>query len=188
MAGQLSNSGPPLLSAAQPHQRTCQSCFDTGHPSQIQGQLCPTGFHFYCMRCLENYFRVAVRDEAMFPPKCCQQPIPLDPTILPPDLVAQAQEKAEERATPRKTYCANPHCAAFIPSRNQPPSDRDVTCRRCGTATCPLCKKLAHQGDCDPTPDPDEERLHRVARESGWKRCPMCQRYVERTGGCRHML
>jgi hypothetical protein len=102
--------------------------------------------------------------------------------------VAQALEKAEERATLQKTYCANRHCAAFIPTRTLLPSDREATCRRCGIATCRLCRKLAHQAGCDPTADPDEERLHRVARESGWRICPMCERYIERTGGCRHTL
>jgi hypothetical protein len=65
------------------------------------------------------YFQATLRDEALFPLRCCGQPIldEEDSFLLPsPPLMARIKEKEEERQTVEKTYCSNPRCSAFLPA------------------------------------------------------------------------
>ena len=63
------------------------------------------------------YFQATLRDDALFPPRCCGQPI-LDEEesfwLPSPPLMARIKEKEEERQMVDKTYCSNPRCPALL--------------------------------------------------------------------------
>lgn len=147
--------------------------------------------HHYCHTCLTNFFRRTLTDESIFPPKCCNGPIPCDNeeigAVLGQDLVAEFQEKKIEYETQDRTYCHVPECAAFIPARHINTENNEVgICPRCQATTCTLCKAAAHQGsDC-----PQDERTRailRLAGQEGWRQCFSCHRIVELNTGCYHI-
>jgi hypothetical protein len=165
----------------------CEFCKDDFLPSE--GQLCPSGHHFYCKACITQYFKIAVWNEALFPPRCFPNtPIPPDPNILPPDLIAKYEAKKEEVETKDKTYCADKRCSAFIPTKNLDPTEKLATCPGCGTATCIICKAAAHEEACETNQEPEEELLHQLATDLCWKRCATCNRYVEVKTGCNQVV
>ncbi|PHH88370.1 hypothetical protein CDD83_7627 [Cordyceps sp. RAO-2017] len=73
--------------------------------------------HEYCRACLASLFEASIRDESLFPPRCCKQPIPVEPNqvFLPPKLVGKFKAKKVEFETPNRTYCHEPACSNFVP-------------------------------------------------------------------------
>ncbi|KAI1321276.1 hypothetical protein F5Y16DRAFT_413784 [Xylariaceae sp. FL0255] len=164
--------------------RACAACTDQKLPAQLYQSPCS---HEYCQQCLEQLFKDATTDESLFPPRCCNQPMPLDETRIYLDgkVVDEFRKKAIEFSTPNRTYCHNVNCAAFIPPTDSSESYATATCDRCGSRTCTTCKGTSHGGDC-----PNDEQIQQVlelAREQGWQRCQNCLVMVELSFGCNHM-
>ncbi|KAI5866354.1 hypothetical protein GGS23DRAFT_383649 [Durotheca rogersii] len=166
----------------QPQKRECAACGDLKHFAQLAKAPCQ---HEYCRECLTHLFRDATLDESLFPPRCCKQTIPLDKNrlFLDYDVVQLFRKKAVEFSTPRRTYCHDRNCGAFIPQTNY--VDDTATCVECRRQTCITCKNAHHGGDC-----PNDEQLQGViqlARQQGWQRCQNCWGMVELNMGCYHM-
>lgn len=145
---------------------------------------CPCSHH-YCRGCLASLFRASMLDEALFPPRCCREPIPLDPNrhFLAAELAGQFQAKKIEFETKDRTYCHRPECSTFVPPQF---IHGDVaTCVSCQRRTCAICKGASHVGDC-PRDEAAQEVL-RLAQANGWQRCYSCRRVVELDHGCNHM-
>ncbi|KJZ78184.1 hypothetical protein HIM_02222 [Hirsutella minnesotensis 3608] len=163
--------------------RPCASCAD----DQVAANLtrCPCA-HEYCRECFNRMFEMATTDESMFPPRCCQRPIPLDDhlDVLASGLVRRYREKAREYSIQDRTYCHAPQCSAFIPPERI--ANNVATCPRCREETCALCKREMHDGADCPN-DEATQRVLRVAREQGWQQCPRCNRLVEKRSGCNHI-
>ncbi|KAK6852946.1 hypothetical protein PG995_011497 [Apiospora arundinis] len=161
--------------ASRPHRaRICISCGERRHFTDVSRAPCQ---HEYCRECLKRLFEESIRDETLFPPRCCKRPPPLDKNILflPQAVVKTFREKAVEFSTPNRTYCHRKDCLAFIPP------DRYVNgvahCGDCAAKTCISCKGASHSGDC-----PHDEGLQQVielARSVGWQRCKKCWAMVE---------
>ena len=68
----------------------------------------------YCAPCLIQLVRNAVRDETIFPPRCCRQEMSLSAirTFIGPELTATFEQKTIEFGTPVRTYCY--FCSKFI--------------------------------------------------------------------------
>ncbi|KAK8029520.1 IBR finger domain protein [Apiospora rasikravindrae] len=164
------------------HRQPCDACREPKHFAELATAPCR---HEYCRQCLTHLFQDAMTDESLFPPRCCKQPIPLEKNRLFLDaaVAQQFRDKALEFSTPRRTYCHNHQCAAFIPPTHY---DNDVAaCERCNRRTCMTCKQASHDGDC-----PNDEHLGQtlqLAREQGWQRCQNCWGMVELNTGCNHM-
>ncbi|KAF2846751.1 hypothetical protein T440DRAFT_540853 [Plenodomus tracheiphilus IPT5] len=126
--------------------------------------------------------------KALYPPKCCRQPIPL--ALVARHMVekelAAFQLAQIEYSTRKKIYCSNHDCGLFIvPSRIDPGTQR-ATCAQCGTATCAICNNAHHQGkDCPD--DPLLQETKNLAQSMGWQTCSACDRVVELRTGCNHM-
>ncbi|KAI0470069.1 hypothetical protein GGR56DRAFT_684038 [Xylariaceae sp. FL0804] len=162
--------------------RQCQACCDVKHFTDLARAPC---HHEYCRECLARLFQDAMTDESLFPPRCCQQAIPLERNqiFLTRDLIHKFRAKAVELSTPNRTYCHRPTCSAFI----HPSSIRNgmAHCGVCEAQTCTTCKGAAHHGDC-----PFDESLQQVlqlAQEERWQRCPRCFTMIELHTGCFHM-
>jgi len=65
------HNGTSGISSKEPD---CVVCGEK-HYSNIVLRECP---HTYCRSCLVALFEASTRDEALFPPKCCRIPIPID--------------------------------------------------------------------------------------------------------------
>lgn len=112
---------------------------------------------------------------AVFPPKCCRIPIPIDicRTLLSPTLTGQLRAKEIEFGTPNRIYCSNTDCSTFIP----PGTIRiDVaTCVKCRSTTCTKCKKPAHK-NADCLDDPSTQSLVQLAQGEEWQWCYHCKK------------
>ena len=141
--------------------------------------------HNYCRACTVEVFQNAIRDEELFPPRCCTQPLPVDQAkhFLTTKLAKAFDEKAIEFTTPNRIYCSDSKCAAFIPPRK---ITGDVAvCRKCSHKTCVTCKESAHTGECPK--NPQIVLLLETAKKEGWKECYNCNRMISITTGCNHM-
>jgi hypothetical protein len=139
--------------------------------------------HYYCQACLIQLFEAALRDESLFPPRCCRILMPLESvrTLVGPDTSRRTEKRIIEINDPSRTYCSKQTCSAYIFSSQK--QNNCGTCQECGQKTCLLCKNEYHQGKCVQTPDP----IHQLAEVEGWKRCSRCKHLVELDTGCNHI-
>ncbi|OAA70750.1 IBR finger domain protein [Akanthomyces lecanii RCEF 1005] len=160
----------------------CISCGD--EYSNESAAQAPCG-HLWCAGCLVRYFGRATVDEGMFPPQCCTQPILLTDVRkwLPAELVTEFEEKQIEFTTPKRLYCANKRCSAFILPDNIA-IDRG-SCKVCGRATCTICNAAGHKGIC--SRDPARRRTMALAKREHWQKCYGCKTVVELDSGCNHI-
>ncbi|KAK8028452.1 hypothetical protein PG991_005508 [Apiospora marii] len=181
VAGQEAESS--AWAASRPHQtRECISCGDRRHFTNVSRAPCQ---HEYCRECLLRLFEESMRDETLFPPRCCKKPIPLEKNILflPQAVVKAFHKKSLEFSTPNRTYCHRKECLGFIPPARY--MNGIAHCHDCGAKTCINCKGASHSDDC-----PYDERLQQVitlARSQGWQRCKKCWTMVELRTGCYHI-
>lgn len=160
----------------------CCSCRDDFPSQEVVRLRCK---HLYCIECLRMLTLNSMTDMSLFPPRCCNEPIPFH--VITEHLTAQEQEdlqhKAIEYGTKNKTYCSNQQCGRFAIEVAQ---DR-AECFRCGQSTCTLCKNAYHTaGDCPK--DPDINATLQLAATQRWRRCPSCQHVVELARGCNHII
>jgi IBR domain, a half RING-finger domain len=143
--------------------------------------------HEYCGDCLEDLFETSLKDETLFPPRCCRQTIPVNSDELALFVKKPIRDKYATRKieveTVDRTYCSNADCAEFIlPSTIV---DKTAACAKCSSVTCSGCKRIAHPGPCPE--DSTEEQTLELARNEGWRRCSTCNRMIELDTGCYHM-
>ncbi|KAI4694851.1 hypothetical protein J4E81_006454 [Alternaria sp. BMP 2799] len=142
----------------------------------------------YCVDCIKGLFMRSTKDESLYPPRCCKQPIPLDLVAkhMDPEELATFELAIVEYATNDKTYCSNHDCNAFVVPNNIEPGTNRAVCPKCSTETCSLCKATSH-GATDCPDDPALHQTRELAREMGWQTCYNCARVVQLRSGCNHM-
>jgi len=185
-----SGSGSSLLSKGKEvatvetvSKKFCVICDEEHHLYDILQAPCD---HYYCRFCFHDLVDASTRDESLYPPRCCQQVIPLSLAdgFLEKDLLVLFQRKGVEYTTLDRTYCINVACGEFIP----------LECIRLGVATCPscqqktcsMCKNMPHI-DSECPEDADEQSVDALAKAEKWARCPSCKRRIELDIGCNHM-
>ena len=158
--------------------------------------------HGYCSGCL-NLFLTAAADNQWFPIVCigdgetCNIPIalPFISRFLPrhpfKHLVESAFATYLQKNPTQFRYCKTPDCIQTY--RREPVDEASIiTCPSCFVTTCSSCSEDHENMTCIEyriLHDPEEqERLNNeLADGSGYKRCPRCAVWVEKTGGCNHM-
>ena len=166
--------------------RLCVTCHDY-FPVQIL-MIAPCGDN-YCGACTHELFDASMKDESLFPPRCCGRELVLDsakalfPHQFTADFLEHFQVKSIEFNTTDRTYCHGASCSQFI----TPDHIRGdiATCGNCQLETCTFCKGRSHEGDCPE--DPAFASLMTVARIEGYQRCYQCRRLVELVLGCNHI-
>ena len=156
--------------------RTCMACRSKFEAHSMISVLCR---HWWCGECLENRFRLSLKDETMFPPQCCYT-IPLKEVQkwLPKALVREFRSKELELKTKNKTYCHQPACSAFIAPHSI--HNDEAICQKCSASTCAKCRGKWHFGPCSAG---DNAEFIEFANSNTWKRCPQCKRMVEKNDG-----
>jgi hypothetical protein len=169
----------PISSSASSKGSACVCCGDEALPLELIHALCADT---YCVDCLKELFIRSTKDESLFPPRCCRQPIPFDRIAdhLSNDEAHGFNAASFEFSTPNRTYCADPACGVFILPDNV---HGDVaTCQTCEKATCAICKQTGHYSDC-----PEDTNIRTtlaLATDNNWRRCGNCHRMVELNLGC----
>ncbi|KAH8838740.1 hypothetical protein MCOR27_011149 [Pyricularia oryzae] len=108
----------------------CISCRDTYDFTDVA--RCPCN-HEYCRHCLSTLLEASIVDESLFPPRCCNQSIPLDHNriFLAPDLIGRFYAKKLELETKNRTYCYDPTCSTWVPLTSINKVGSLATCVRC---------------------------------------------------------
>ncbi|KMU86809.1 RING finger protein [Coccidioides immitis H538.4] len=124
-AARRTRQGPPSM-------RRCVACRE--ETEFVRVARVPCG-HEYCRSCLEDLFKASMKDESLFPPRCCRQPIVINIAriFLTNDLVQRYEKKKIEFETPNRTYCYSPRCNAFIDASHI--EGEVATCPECGSTT-----------------------------------------------------
>jgi IBR domain, a half RING-finger domain len=158
----------------------CVVCGDEHHRDELT-RPCQ---HAYCVGCLEEGFRNAVKSKQPF--KCCGNNLrAADCMYLADDVVASYEDLLLELTTPNPIYCHAPRCAAFVPPRFV--AGDIARCTKCRAQTCRHCRRAAHPGTfC--AEDKETEAVKALGRKKGWKTCPGCNHLIERQSGCLHMI
>ncbi|KAF8194705.1 hypothetical protein BJ912DRAFT_1141524 [Pholiota molesta] len=157
--------------------------------------------HTYCSGCL-SHFLTSAADSKNFPLACignggqCRVPIaiPFIRRFLPQQLFENLVEAAFmaylEQHPQELKYCTTPDCKQIYRRR----TDKVLLkCPACFSTICPMCDEEAHEGmTCEERKihrDPGlQERLNdELARQQGFKKCPQCSVFIEKTEGCNHM-
>jgi hypothetical protein len=86
--------------------------------------------HRYCADCAKKLFMRSTKDEELYPPRCCKQPIPLALVAknLDAEEVAAFELASVEFTTQNRTYCSNVACGMFIAPDNVEPGSQRATC------------------------------------------------------------
>ncbi|KAL8672299.1 MAG: hypothetical protein Q9168_003215 [Polycauliona sp. 1 TL-2023] len=165
----------------------CTACMEPSLPGDLNRLPCD---HSYCDECIVSLFTIAMKDETMFPPKCCGISIPLSTiewrSTAEFDDAFQKREVELGTEPAERTYCSNQECSTFIPTKGQGLHSDKATCPECNSQTCVVCKGGAHQaGYC--AQDPAVVSLMETAAQEGYKQCPSCHLIIELTFGCNHI-
>jgi hypothetical protein len=165
--------------------RTCTFCLEKVQTLELVRLPCA---HEYCRGCVKDLFTQCLKDESLYPPRCCTQTIPDTDarvqTFLGGELLSKFLARRLELETPNRTYCHIPDCSAFIPPKG---IKGDIgACPKCQAKTCSICKAPAHIGtDCPQ--DETAQQLLDIAKKEGWKQCRSCNRVIELSYGCNHI-
>ncbi|KAF5368288.1 hypothetical protein D9757_010513 [Collybiopsis confluens] len=176
----LSSTAGPSTSNSTPVE--CVICGDRFRASQIFQAPCEDR---YCTNCLRELVQACLRDESLFPLRCCQKPLPVD----------EFETKSIEFSTlpDQRIYCSNPSCSRFLGSSEQGAgtsrqwsSSSNINCVDCFSSTCKLCKQRSHPSEnCAENTALIE--LKSLAEQERWQTCPRCKRIIELRFGCNHM-
>ncbi|KAJ5948025.1 hypothetical protein N7466_001040 [Penicillium verhagenii] len=177
--GPSNSSFSPRISAVT---KQCCSCMERFHSLMFTGSC----GHEFCKDCIRSMFLGAIKDEELYPPRCCGQIVPpgVALRVLNYEELREFGARAVEWTAKDRLYCAEQTCSKFIP----PYAIRDEigTCPSCYQRTHLTCRSLEHPGvDC-----PMDEALQRVleiAKGEDWRRCFHCQAMVELDHGCNHI-
>ncbi|TFK87511.1 hypothetical protein K466DRAFT_645879 [Polyporus arcularius HHB13444] len=119
--------------------------------------------HYYDMTCILALFETAMKDEYLFPPRCCARKIPVS-------------SKKKGYGTRNRVYCSRPSCSRFLGTQHKG-SFPFVFRRRKFECPAPDCR----------TPADVDVSLLSLGQHSGWARCPCCETMIELNDGCYHI-
>jgi hypothetical protein len=101
-------TGTPRVASSAPselHVETeeCLYCSEELPKDEIFEAPCAHGM---CQPCLIKCIQTSIKDESLFPPKCCGKAIPIDTAnlLIPEDLFTEYEDKREEHATAAKRH------------------------------------------------------------------------------------
>jgi hypothetical protein len=159
----------------------CASCCEAFSEQHVMTSKCS---HSYCQNCATHMLEDGLREEVLFPPRCCGQELPLkqNMTMFSDEIWVGYLDKAIEHNDKDRTYCHDPKCSKYISPINV--QAQDCLCSACNKQTCKICKKAAHSGWCC---DKEDGTLFELAKKLGWQRCSSCRHFVERKWGCDHI-
>lgn len=173
-----SSTPPPA-----PETKQCIVCGDDHPPTATLETLCS---HNWCQGCLVDYVERAMGDESLFPPKCCNQAIPIESSaFISEELLERFQVKTIEFETVDRTYCNDTACSTFISPQSIEAGAGIARCSRCEKQTCTSCKKQWHEGVCPE--DEETQVILRLGEREGWRRCGECKHLIQRNTGCYHI-
>lgn len=164
----------------------CAVCSEEVRDGRIVRGTCG---HDYCPDCISNLVETCIRDESLYPPRCCKQPLAYSTFVSYLSLSVRKsfelkQVELDVPATSR-IYCPRPTCSAFVGS-SQTIFSSYVACGKCATYICTRCRQPAHPGTLC-SENSAIKAVRELARVNQWQTCPGCKTIVELSTGCYHI-
>lgn len=174
------------VSEAPVPKNDCVACGDAKEYFEIMEMSCG---HAYCRQCVRELFIASFKDESLFPPRCCRQPLTLESVdiFLTREIRDTFPEKEVEFSTRDRVYCFNKPCSTFIAPANCNSIRGYARCQKCPTLTCLKCKQK-HYGRAPCPIDSEQQVVLDLAQQAGWQRCTECKPMVELNTGCYHII
>jgi IBR domain, a half RING-finger domain len=170
-----------------------RDCIICTQPIEDREIRVPCG-HYYDVECIISLFQASTKDESLFPPRCCRKSIPLSRVRdhFSASQLEQFVEKAREFSTPKRVYCARPHCSRFLGPQMEGKATANAKVYKCtcGTVMCSRCKGARVDGVkhlCSDVIDEGTQVVLSLGKTNGWARCPGCRTMIELNLGCYHM-
>lgn len=124
----------------------------------------------------------------VLPAKCCGQEFPAELLVRTLDTgkynLYRSRLDENRAGMGELLYCSRRTCSTRLvlkgKGKGSPTKAGKARCGECGTVTCVVCRKQAHEGGCQK--DESFVELEKVRKEMGWKYCPRCGRVVEKEG------
>ncbi|KZT10449.1 uncharacterized protein LAESUDRAFT_721808 [Laetiporus sulphureus 93-53] len=182
----LSHHTPTLRTFRKKKQHDCVVCQSATHGPHVR-VACG---HYYDVACLLDLIEASIRDESLFPPRCCQQRIREQSfaRYMSAELAHAFEERAIEFETVRRVYCANPSCSRFLGPCMPELGARTYACSTCATLTCNGCRaRVAPRKLHICRQDSGQRQVFALASQKGWARCPACDHMIELHSGCYEM-
>ncbi|KAK1145868.1 hypothetical protein N8T08_003814 [Aspergillus melleus] len=170
------------VSPSQPRM-CCISCWEYFDKTNVFTNPCGESL---CHECTRQLFLGSIRDEELYPPRCCGRIIPPETALRILDYreLSEFSHRAIEYSAKDRVYCAEPTCSKFIPPAAI--GADHGTCPECHRRTHIPCRSLAHPTvDC-PLDQPLQDVLA-LAETENWRRCSNCRTMVELRHGCHHI-
>lgn len=174
-----------------PSEMTCVVCYcEASAPEHLR---CG---HVYCTECLQHHLASAF-DTRKFPISCigndatCNTPLPIPVIRRHTDkqafqhLVEAAFACHLEQHPEEYRYCTTPDCMQIYRFRRK----EAWKCPSCLLRICPGCEEEFHEGvTCEERRlQRDPAFLEQLKESLGYRRCPKCNAWIEKAGGCNHI-
>ncbi|CAM6089606.1 unnamed protein product [Calypogeia fissa] len=202
----------PVQSKEDEISEDCPICFErTSVVKMFSVRSCS---HKFCRNCLSQHVEVQVK-ENLVPVRCpleCSDHLELDQCqqYLAPELVDAFARRLTEASIPEadRVYCPFKNCSALmskgglnLTSMGSSSSHPHISsigrceCMECHRLFCVECHVPWHVdlscADFQNLPpderDPQDVKLHQLARNQNWQRCKKCKHVIELNTGCYHM-
>jgi ATP-dependent RNA helicase DHX8/PRP22 len=161
----------------------CMDDIDNGYKLLLCG-------HKFCKECIIHKINSSISNfSTEYPIKC-----PLCPEIIlvkdlenllsseSMDQVCSAGFRKYQTQHDEYSFCITESCSFF-----KVPSNFFHDCPKCGKSFCVKCKKLPHSGLTCKEANDNDFLFERYKLEAGIKKCPKCQKDIEKNMGCNHM-
>ena len=154
--------------------------------------------HAYCAGCMQHFLSSAAETKR-FPLVCignnarCSVPIPIHlirqfvkTNHAFQNLVEAAFASYIEQHPQEYRWCGTPDCMQVYCRKGQ---EKGQDCPSCFSTICAACGEASHEGlTCEERrTQHDPEVIERRNRQLGYRKCPHCNAWIEKTGGCNHV-
>ncbi|XP_057419025.1 E3 ubiquitin-protein ligase RSL1-like [Lotus japonicus] len=170
----------------------CEICTDT---KTTKDSFSITGCsHAYCSDCVATYVATMVEKNVIYfgcpVPGCSGRLTPENCCVILPAEMLDRWLRALYEATIKqshKLYCPFADCSALLVN-DRWKKVRKSECPYCRRLFCAQCKVPWHGSiNCNKFQMLNKDELVNLAEDNKWKKCPHCNIYVEKIGGCQYM-
>ncbi|KAM0902904.1 hypothetical protein ACQ4PT_019004 [Festuca glaucescens] len=192
-----------MADAAEKSKNPCSICDEPMAASEVHrgGSTCS---HAFCRACLAGHVRAKVESGAAATVRCLDASCTgtLDPELcraaLPVDVFERWCAALCETMFlgARRTYCSFPDCSEMMVADDDGEPVTQSECQVCRRLFCAQCSVPWHAGaDCAAYKklgrgdrSREDLMLLEMATNKKWRRCPKCDFFVEKSGGCLHIV
>lgn len=186
-----SDSDAPMSSS------TCGFCLESFAEDTAEWAQCSKCSVMTCKECYSAWLRVGITDARVgnnLTCGHCKEPVPKEDVLQYCGEVTAKRYtyfmlRHEHRDNPYALFCANDDCRSLLYSGEIKliQASGKVHCADCKTTTCINCHQKEHTGECTTPAQGFGQFRNNMWEAIHAKRCPGCDVWIQRDGGCSNM-